>query len=53
MKNRVELTFKNNEDEKELFQFLQIKGKIIGKSAYIKQLLTEEMMKEKALKTKF
>ena len=43
---RVELTFKNNDTERELYEFLKAKGEIIGKSAYIKQLLLEELKKE-------
>ena len=43
---RVEITFKNNDKEKELYEFLRTKGEIIGKSAYIKQLLLEQLEKE-------
>lgn len=43
---RIEVTFKNNDKEKELYEFLKSKGDIIGKSAYIKQLLLEQFNKE-------
>ena len=43
---RVEITFKNNDKEKELYEFLKSKGEIIGKSAYIKQLILEQLQKE-------
>ena len=43
---RVEITFKNNDKEKELYEFLKSKGEIAGKSAYIKQLLLEQLEKE-------
>ena len=43
---RVEVTFKNNDKEKELYEFLESKGEIVGKSAYIKQLLLEQLKKE-------
>ena len=43
---RVEITFKNNDKEKELYEFLKFKGEIIGKSAYIKQLILEQLQKE-------
>ena len=43
---RVEVTFKNNDKEKELYEFLKSKGEIVGKSAYVKQLLLEQLKKE-------
>ena len=43
---RVEITFKNTPNEKELFEFLKKKSKYIGKSGYIKQLLAKELEKE-------
>ena len=43
---RVEVTFKNNDKEKELYEFLKSKGEIVGKSAYIKQLLLEQLKKK-------
>lgn len=41
---RIELTFKK--DEKELYDFVNRKGKYITKSGYIKQLLAKELEKE-------
>ena len=43
---RVEVTFKNNDKEKELYEFLRSKGEIVVKRAYIKQLLLEQLRKE-------
>lgn len=44
---KVPISFKNTPDEKKLLDFLESKSKIIGKSAYIKQLLYEQMLREK------
>ena len=44
---KIPISFKNTPDEKKLLDFLESKSKIIGKSAYIKQLLYEQMMREK------
>ena len=41
---RIELTFKKN--EKELYEFVNDKGKYISKSGYIKQLIAKELEKE-------
>ena len=41
---RIELTFKKN--EKELYEFVNDKGKYITKSGYIKQLIAKELEKE-------
>lgn len=43
---RIEITFKNTEKEKILFEFLKKKSEVIGKSAYIKLLLIKELEKE-------
>lgn len=44
---RIELTFKNTPKERELFEFVNKKSEYIGKSGYIKQLLSKELKKEK------
>jgi len=45
---RVEVTFSKNEDiDKILYEYLEGKAKIIGKGTYLKQLLYENMLKEK------
>lgn len=44
---KVNISFKDTEEEKELLNYLEKKGRIIGKSAYIKQLLYEQMLKER------
>nr|DAH85447.1 MAG TPA: hypothetical protein [Caudoviricetes sp.] len=44
---KVAISFKDTEDDKKLLEYLERKGKIIGKSSYIKQLLYEQMLKDK------
>ena len=45
--SRILLSFKDNsEDERKIVDFLNSKGKIIGRGAYIKSLLQKEMEKE-------
>lgn len=46
---RVGLSFKETKEEKELYEFLKEKSKLMGESAYIKTLLQNEMQKENAL----
>ena len=43
---RVLLSFKDNQKEQELLKFLSEQSVIIGKGAYIKQLLEKEMNKK-------
>ncbi|MFR1908634.1 MAG: hypothetical protein ACLS28_24160 [Clostridium neonatale] len=43
---KVAISFKGTEDDKKLLEYLEKKGKIIGKSSYIKQLLYEQMLKD-------
>lgn len=45
MKHSV--TYRDNEKEKELFEWVESKSEIIGPSNAIKQLLHELMLKEK------
>lgn len=47
-RNIVSVNFR--EKDKELFEFVIKKGSIIGNSNYIKQLIYEEMQREKASK---
>lgn len=47
-RNIVSVNFR--EKDKELFEFVIKKGAIIGNSNYIKQLIYEEMQREKASK---
>ncbi|MDS0526080.1 hypothetical protein NNC19_10345 [Clostridium sp. SHJSY1] len=47
---KISVSFKETEEEKELLEYLKKKGKIIGISSYIKQIVYEEMLKEKAAK---
>lgn len=44
---KVNISFKETEEDKELYEYLKKKSKIIGQSSYIKQLLYEQMLKEK------
>lgn len=46
--DRAEITFsKINELEQQMYNYLIEKSKIIGKGAYLKQLLYDDMMKHK------
>ena len=47
-RNIISVNFR--EKDKELFEFVVKKGSIIGNSNYIKQLIYEEMQREKASK---
>ena len=48
---RVEVTFsKTDETEIMLYEYLLNKSKIIGRTNYLKQLLYEDMLKDKELK---
>lgn len=44
---KVTLSFKDNIDDITLYKYLEEKGKVVGKSGYIKTLLKEAMDKEK------
>lgn len=46
MSNRINISFKENELDQKLLEFLKQKSKLIGPSAYLKQLLYEDMMKK-------
>lgn len=48
MSKKVSVSFKDTELEKEIYEYLEEKSKLIGNSNYIKQLLYSEMLKEKA-----
>jgi len=51
MSKRVPISFKEEELETKLWNFLQEQSKIIGASAYLKQLLYEKMIEnEKSTK---
>lgn len=47
MSDRILISFKENETELELYNFLREQSKIIGASAYIKQILYEKMLNDK------
>ena len=44
--NKIYLTFKNNEEEEKLYNFLKQKGKIGGISNYIKIEMSKVMKRE-------
>lgn len=46
MAKKVGISFKDNDLEQEIYNFLKEKSKLLGESAYIKQLLLEKMQKE-------
>lgn len=50
MGKKVNLSFKENELEQQLYEWLLQQGKLIGPSAYIKQLLLEDMNRKTAEK---
>lgn len=47
MADKILLSFKSDDElEQSIFAFLKEKSKLIGQSAYIKQLIYEEMLRE-------
>lgn len=46
-RERVEITFGKSDIDKELFEHLTKKGMVIGRTAYLKQLLYEDMLRDK------
>ena len=49
MSEKILLSFRNTETDQRLLEYLKIKGEVIGKSSYIKQLLYEDMLKNKEI----
>lgn len=47
-KNKFSVSFKNNENEQDIKRWLIEKSKIIGPSNFIKQMLYEKMLEDKA-----
>lgn len=47
MADKIGISFKDSEEEQELLKWLKEKSIILGASSYIKQLLYEQMLKEK------
>lgn len=51
MPEKILISFKDTELEKKLLLYLKKKGQLIGNSAYIKQLIYEDMLRnEEAIK---
>ncbi|BFK81505.1 hypothetical protein I3900191A7_16500 [Clostridium baratii] len=50
MADKVSVSFKDTEKEKELSEWLKEKSEIIGMSAFIKQTLYEKMLEDKKSK---
>lgn len=46
MAKKVGISFKDNELETKLYEFLKEKAQLLGESTYIKQLLLEKMQDE-------
>lgn len=44
---KIGISFKDTKEDKELLKYLKEKSKIIGISAYIKQLIYLELLKER------
>ena len=49
-KNKFSLSFKNNDTEQNLKKWMLEKSKIIGTNNFIKQILYEKMLEDKATK---
>jgi hypothetical protein len=47
MGKKIILSFKSNELEKEILEYLEEQSKLVGVSAYLKQLIYEKMLKDK------
>lgn len=47
-KNKFSLSFKNNDTEQKLKKWMLKKSEIIGTNSFIKQVLYEKMLQEKA-----
>lgn len=47
---RIPVSFKNTEKEQELYNWIKEKSAIIGQANFIKQVLYERMMDERATK---
>ena len=52
MAKKVGISFKDNELETKLYEFLKEKAQLLGESTYIKQLLLERMQDEEATRKK-
>lgn len=46
MSNRINISFKESELDQELLEYLKEQSKLIGPSAYMKQLLYEDMLRK-------
>lgn len=44
---RITITFKDNEKEQELYDFIKEESEILGVSSYVKQVLYEKMLEKK------
>ncbi|WP_156132858.1 hypothetical protein [Clostridium culturomicium] len=52
MAKKVGISFKDNELETKLYEFLKEKAQLLGESTYIKQLLLEKMQDEETTRKK-
>lgn len=50
MAKKIGISFKDNELENRIYEFLREKSKLLGESAYVKQLILEKMQQEEATK---
>lgn len=48
MAKKIGISFKDNELENKIYNFLREKSKLLGESTYIKQLLLDKMQEEEA-----
>ncbi|MDB2100797.1 MULTISPECIES: hypothetical protein [Clostridium] len=50
MAKKIGISFKDNELETKIYNFLKEKSQLLGESAYIKQLILEKMQSEETTK---
>ena len=48
MAKKIGISFKDDELENKIYNFLREKSKLLGESTYIKQLLLDKMQEEEA-----
>lgn len=46
MAKKLNISFKDNDLEQKIYEFLKMKSELVGDSTYIKQLLLEQMKRE-------
>ena len=49
MGEKIIISFRDNNTDKKLLNYIRVKSEVIGKSSYIKNLIYEDMLKNKNL----